>query len=348
MRLQDLLKLQQPAEDLNDLRAQAVSRRALAPRSRPDPMLDIAQEAQACFAAAAESVRGRLHQDQEKVFQGLQFEMTETLKEVEAEHAAHLKFLNSMGLDGKERQRIVREQKSGVLQKEATISNDPILFQLRDINQLNSLETTIRDEPRHRPDAIPVQFRILSRKNEKYGVNKESTPLANTPENFYDLLMGTAEDEFLSDQEPLTQVFAQGKDGCFVLTRNSTNNYEESNASGDCPYAAVVAVTFHNKTEGTKTCSVEFSLSSRNFAGVYGKVDTWETLFETTSESNQTGGEVSFSVPPRRSFILMAVATPAYSRSSTGRRPVVPSGFVRQFLHVGLTHLKEIASCLSN
>lgn len=211
-----------------------------------------------------------------------------------------------------------------------------------------SLEATLRDEPRHRPDAIPVQFRVLSRKNEKYCANKENTPLANTPEVFYDLLMGTAEDELLSDHEPLTQAFAQGKDGCFVLTRNNTNSYEESNASGDDPYAAVVAVTFHNKTEESKTGSVEFSLSSRNFAGVYGKVDTWETLFETTSESNQTGGKVSVSVPPRQSFVLMAVATPAYSRSSTGRRPVVSSDIVRQFLHVGLTHLKEIAACLSN
>lgn len=160
--------------------------------------------------------------------------------------------------------------------------------------------------------------------------------------------MGTAEDELQSDHEPLSQVFAQGKDGCFVLTRNSTNSYEESNASGDAPYAAVVAVTFHNKTEEIQMGSIGFSLSCRNFAGVYGKVDTWETLFETTSESNQIGGEVSFSVPPRRSFILMAVATPYTYRYSSGRRDPIVSDFVVQFIQLGLFHLKEIAACLSH
>ncbi len=245
MRFDDVLALQSTKE----LPIQAVARRVMAPRSCTDPMLEVAQDAQTCFTAAAESVRKRLQQDQAEALEGLQAEKTETLKEGEQQQTAHCEVVRSKGPKGKERQRIVREQKSGVLQQAATISTDPILFQLRDINQLPSLETTLRDEPRHRPDAIPVQFRVLSRKNEKYGVNKESTPLANTPENFYDLLMGTAEDELLSDHEPLTQAFAQGKDGCFVLTRNSTNSYEESNASGDCPYAAVVAVTFHNKKE---------------------------------------------------------------------------------------------------
>lgn len=175
MRFEDLLQ-QQQGETLRDLRTQAVARRVMAPRSCTDPMLEVAQDAQTCFTAAAESVRERFQQDQAEALEGLQAEKTETLKEGEQQQTAHCEVVRSKGPKGKERQRIVREQKSGVLQQAATISTDALLFQLRDINQLNSLEATLREEPRHRPDAIPVQFRILSRRNEKYGVNKENTP----------------------------------------------------------------------------------------------------------------------------------------------------------------------------
>ena len=344
MRFDDVLALQSTKE----VPTQAVARRVMAPRSRTDPMLEVTDEAQDCFKNVVEAVRERLRQDQAEALESLHAEKVETLKEIEQQHSAHCEAIRSKGPEGKDRQSHYREQKCDVLQQAAVVSTEALFFQLHDVNQVDSLKATLHDEVRYRPDALPVHVRIVSRNNENFGAHKWNTPLSNTPENFYDLLMGTADDEVQSDHFPDTQAFAQGQNGCFMFSQNATNSYEESNASGDCPYAAIVAVSFHNSTDENKTCSVEFSLSSRDFAGVYCKIDTWETLFQTTSESHQTGGEVSFSVPPQRDVFLMAVATPAYYRSSTGRRPIVHSDFVRQYLHVGLTHLKEVAVCLSH
>ena len=99
MRFDDVLTLQSTPE----VPTQAVARRVMAPRSRTEPLLEVVEEAKTCFTAAADSVRVRLQQDRAKALEGLQAGKTETLKEVEAESAAHLKTINSMGSEGKER-----------------------------------------------------------------------------------------------------------------------------------------------------------------------------------------------------------------------------------------------------
>lgn len=249
MRLQGLLKLQQPATDINDLRAQSVSCRALAPRSRTDSMLDMAQEAQACFNDQVANVQQRLQREEERSLDLITDAHDVCSKEILYSKEECLNALLSQQVRGRVRQEACQEEKLAYLKEGATIPSDQLLFQLRDVNRVDSLQESIRNEVRYRPDALPLWVRVVSRKNEKYGVNKENTPIANTFEVFYDLLMGTAEDAYQSDHSPYMQAFAQGKDGCFWLKQHSTNSYEESNASGDCPYAAVAAVTFHNKNE---------------------------------------------------------------------------------------------------
>lgn len=86
MRFDDVLALQSAKE----VPTKAVARRAKAPRSRTDPMLEVAHDAQTCFTAAADRGRERLHRDQAEALQRLQAEEKGALNEVENQQAAHL------------------------------------------------------------------------------------------------------------------------------------------------------------------------------------------------------------------------------------------------------------------
>lgn len=350
MRFDDLLKLQ-----TDGLRSQAVGRRALAPRSRTDPMLEVAQEAEVCFEDQVENVRQRLQREEGHSLDAITDVYEACSQEVLHSKEDSLSALEAKHADGESRQAAFQKDQLKQLENTASTSSDALFAQLHEVNQLDSIYSGILNEQRHRPGSIPVLFRILSRKNEKYGANDWSTTLPNTPDAFYSLLMGTADDSYQSDHVPCMQAFAQGEDGAFSFTQCQTNLYDNSHASGTTPCAAVAAVTFQNQTDATQTCPIGFALSSRNFAGLYLKLDDWEPLFQSTSSATTASETAVLTIPPHRNAVLMAVATPYYYRYSyktydrdTKETTTHYSAFVEQFIQLGLFHLKEVAACLSH
>jgi hypothetical protein len=341
MKFANLMSFQKPPQGLEDLHAKATTYAALTPRLRTVFLEECEIEAKECIQ--------NTKQDANKVLQYTCNINIGTLNiQRENTYSAILTLQQN-------RTNILNAKKSSGLQRQASSKNDSLsdfvkaktipdkLAPLKNLNQFDSLKHVFLTQPE---TALPFKFRILSRANEIYGANNWGTRLANTPENFYDLLMGSADDEYHSDLEPVQNTFLQGAAGNFVCNKIFAVPDGYSYATGSAPMAAVGAFAFENITDQDIEKSIKFGLSSYNFAAVYLKTNEWTPLFQSTSNINHDSVRTAdFVLPAHQTATILLVATPyhyLYSSSRGRDAPTTYQSHLVQFLQWDLFGVREM------
>jgi hypothetical protein len=213
-----------------------------------------------------------------------------------------------------------------------------MLAQLQSTTQFDSLIDVLGPHPKA---SLPLRFRILSRANEIYGGNNWTTKLEDTPENFYDLLMGTAANEYHSDVEPVQHCFLQGATGDFICNKMLAAPYDYTAATSTAPMCAVGAFALKNTTDQDIERSINFGLSSYNFSAVYLKIDEWTPLFQSTSNLHHTDiMSADFVVPANQTATILLISTPYYYRYLPQRGTI--QTHVVQFLQWNLFGVREM------
>jgi hypothetical protein len=340
MKFAALLSFQKPPQSLEELHAKVTAIAALTPRSRTDFLEE-------CEAEAKELISWQNQTSNEYLCDSYNICVNSiaTLRSTSC-----IDILNVQGIY----ENILISKKNNDLQQQVNSKNDAlfnfaeatklsdVLAPLQSATQYDSLAEALATRPK---TALPLRFRILSRANESYGANNWTTKLSNTAANFYDLLMGTAADEYHSDFEPTQTPFLQGAAGNFVCNKMFAELYGYNGATSTAPMAAVGAFALENTTNEDQSRSIKFGLSSYNFAAVFLKaqllgVDDWTHLFQTTSNLNHTSVMTAdFVVPANQTATILLVSTPYYYRYYSGS---AYNSHVVQFLQWNLFNVREM------
>jgi hypothetical protein len=336
----DLLQFQKMPQTLEELHAKATAYAALNPRLRTEFLEE-------CEIDAKECIRNKSKDANEN----LQYTYNIGADELSAKKTNACSDIFNMQVNCENTLQI---KKSGGLSRQTFDKNNALsdfvnaatipdrLAQIQSTNQFDSLKRALTPYPE---TALPFRFRILSRANESYGTNNWTTKLANTPENFYDLLMGTADDEYHSDFEPIQNTFLQGTAGNFVCNKMLAAPSGYNSATGTAPMAAVGAFSFVNITNQDVERSIKFGLSSYNFAAVFLKTDEWTPLFQATGTTTHSSVmSADFVVPAGQPATLLLVSTPYYYRYSYSGRdiPTTYQSHIVQFLQWDLFNMREM------
>jgi hypothetical protein len=335
----DLLNFQKTPQTLEELHAKATAYAALNPRLRTEFLEE-------CEIDAKELIQLQ-NQDSENHLQYTYNICVDRLSILKTNSCSDIFDLQV------DHENTLQVKKSKCLQQHVSCKNDALsdfasatiipdrLVSLQHVNQFDSLKHTLTP---YSDTTLPFRFRILSRANEAYGANNWTTKLANTPENFYDLLMGFADDEYHSDFEPIQNTFLQGASGNFVCNKMLAAPSGYNSATGAAPMAAVGAFSFANTTDQDIERSIKFGLSSYNFAAVFLKTDEWTPLFQSTSNLNHTSVmSADFIIPANQIATILLISTPYYYRYSyTGRDGTTYQSHLVQFLQWNLFGVREM------
>lgn len=381
MRFADLLKLQQSgmavppappggtppgAAALEAVHAQAVSEQALNPRACTEPLLAYAQQARKLWTAEWEAAHrqgqttGEDHlaaagEHQTAACVDLFENRIEALNQIEIQKAAAFRTQAAQ----------VRAAQADLAEPAAVPDH---LAPLRDTTQYDSLQGVIKQAAQIPEDALPITFRVLSRKNENYGAN--AWPIlpagVNAPETLFQLLMGTFDDAYQADCVPVQTSFLHGSSGSFVLNQNLAYPVGFNDATGSAPLAAVASLALANTTDSEQVCQLSFALSSYNFAGVFLKAAAWQAaawetavwtpLFQTAANLVHTSVRTEdFTLGPGEHATVLWAATPYYYREShlegnifDGGSHTVYNSHAVQHLQLGILNLREVYRCLSH
>jgi hypothetical protein len=341
MKFAHLMTFQKPPQGLEDLHAKATAYAALTPRLRTAFLEECEFEARGCIQNTNQEANEVLQYIRDTNIGALNTQRENTYSNILTSQQNRTNILNA--------------KKSSGLQRQASSKNDSLsdfvnakkipdkLAPLKNLNQFDSLKHVFLTQPE---TALPFKFRILSRANEIYGANNWSTRLANTPENFYDLLMGSADDEYHSDFEPVQNTFLQGTAGNFVCDKMFAVPDGYNYATGSAPMAAVGAFAFENITDQDIEKSINFGLSSYNFAAVFLKTEEWTPLFQSTSNiSHESVRTADFVVPAHQAATLLLVSTPyhyLYSSSRGRDTTTTYQSHLVQFLQWDLFGVREM------
>jgi hypothetical protein len=337
----DLLQFQKTPQTLEELHAKATAYAALTPRLRTEFLEECEVDAKKLIQSQSQTSKSNLQDTYNIGVDKLDIQKTTACSDifdVQINCENNLQIKKSKGL-----QRQTADKNDALSDfADATIIPDR-LASLQHVNQFDSLKHTLTPYPE---TALPFRFRILSRANETYGTNNWATKLANTPENFYDLLMGSADDEYHSDFEPVQNAFLQGAAGEFVCNKMLAALYGYNSATGAAPMAAVGAFSFENTTGQDFEKSIKFGLSSYNFAAVFLKTDEWTPLFQATGTTTHTSVmSADFVVPANQTATILLVSTPYYYRYSySSRGDTVVQSHIVQFLQWDLFNVREMLS----
>lgn len=370
MRFADLLKLCQvaappaaPAVPLERVHAQAVSKQALNPRSRTEPLLGYAQQARKLWMGQWEAAHQQVHTTG----------AAHLVAATEHQNAACLDLFENRI----EALNHIEIQKSAAFCTQATQAGVALaglaeaarvpdrLAPLRDVNQYDSLQSVINQAPQIPEEALPLTLRVLSRKNERYGANYTVPANPNDPETLFQLLMGDVDDAYQADFAPIQTGFLQGSAGGFLWSQNLSYPVGFNDATGAAPLAAVASLALENTTESAQVCQLSFALSSYNFAGVFLKAATWQTtawetavwtpLFQTTSNLVHISVRTAdFTLEPGEHATVLWAATPYYYRESHLGGSLFEGGttvynsHALQHLQLGIFNLREVHRCLSH
>jgi hypothetical protein len=333
----DLLSFQKPPQSLEELHAKITAVAALTPSSRTDFLEE-------CEAKAKELIKG-LSQNSENDVQDTYNMYSDEITTLKTQLHTSISNVQNNSLNT-----LQARQTSGLQQqnngKDGALSDftdamaiPDVLTPLKSATQYDSLTDAVATIPKA---ALPLRFRILSRANEIYGANNWGTVLPNTAENFYDLLIGTADDVYHSDFEPVQDCFLQGATGDFVCNRMCTELYDYSNANGTAPMAAVGAFAVENTTNEDQSRSINFGLSSYNFASVFLKTDVWTPLFQATSNTYHSSVMTAdFVIPANQTATILLVSTPYYYWYS-GSRSSPAQTHLLQFLQWNIFGIREM------
>jgi hypothetical protein len=327
----DLLQFQKPPQNLKELHAKATAYAALTPRLRTEFLEECEVDAKEIIQLQSQTFESNLQNTYNIGVNSVIFKKMNTCSDIFEAQIDCENILTTKKSSGVQKQSF---NKNNALSDfaNATIIPDK-LTPLQNVNQFDSLKQILTP---HSKTALPFRFRILSRANEAYGANNWSTKLANTSENFYDLLMGTTEDEYHSDFEPVQNTFLQGTAGNFICTKIFAAPSGYNIATGTAPMAAVGAFSFKNITDQDVERSLKFGLSTYNFAAVFLKTDEWTPLFQSTSNLYHSSVMSSdFVVPANQTATILLVSTPYYYKYSTNSHIV-------QFLQWNLFGIREM------
>jgi hypothetical protein len=335
----DLLQFQKMPQTLEELHAKATAYAALNPRLRTEFLNECEVDAKECIRNKSQSSESNLQYTYNIDVDSLNFQKTIACSDIFNAQVNCENTLQIKKSGGLSRQTFDKNEALSDFANAATIPNRRV--QLQSTNQFDSLKRALTPYPE---TALPFRFRILSRANETYGTNNWTTKLANTPENFYDLLIGTTDDEYHSDFEPVQNTFLQGAAGNFVCNKMLAAPYGYNSATGTAPMAAVGAFSFENITNQDVERSIKFGLSSYNFAAVFLKTDECTPLFQATGTTTHTSVmSADFVVPAGQTAIILLVSTPYYYRYSySGRDGTTYQSHLMQFLQWDLFNVREM------
>jgi hypothetical protein len=339
MKFANLRTFQKPPQGLEDLHAKATAYAALTPRLRTAFLEECEVEAKECIQNTNQEASEALQYACNTNIGVLNTRQENTYSNILTSQQNRANILNTKKSSGLQRQSF---NKNNALSEFVNAKKIPDkLAPLKNLNQFDSLKHVFLTQPE---TALPFKFRILSRANEIYGANNWGTRLANTAENFYDLLMGTVEDEYHSDLEPVQNTFLQGATGNFICNKMFAVPDGYNHATGSAPMAAIGAFTFENITDQDIERSINFGLSSYNFAAVYLKTDEWTPLFQSTSNiSHDSARTADFVVPAHQTATLLLVSTPYYYLYSLrGRDGTTYQSHLVQFLQWNLFGVREM------
>jgi hypothetical protein len=335
------MTFQKPPQSLEELQAKAAAYAALTPRLRTAFLKECEVEARECIQNTKQEANEVLQYTLSTNVNALNTQQENTHSDIQNAQQNRANILNTKKASGLQRQASSKNDFLSDFIKAKTIPDK--LAPLKNLNQFDSLKHVFRAQPE---TALPFKFRILSRANEIYGANNWSTRLANTPENFYDLLMGSADDEYHSDFEPVQNTFLQGAAGNFVCDKMFAVPDGYNQATGSAPMAAVGAFAFENITDQNIERSIKFGLSSYNFAAVYLKIDEWTPLFQSTSNiSHDSVRTADFVVPAHQTATILLVSTPyhyLYSSSRGRDTTTTYQSHLVQFLQWDLFGVREM------
>jgi hypothetical protein len=344
MKFADLLSFQKHSQGLDELHAKLTALAALNPRSRTEFLEGCEVEAKDLIAARSHDSDDYLTDTYNICVEQINALKSQSCTDIIGVQNSYENILNLKRADGL--QRHAADKNNALHDFTNAITVPDVLSLLRSANQYDSLVDALL--PRHQ-SSLSFRFRILSRKNESYGANNWATLLSNTAENFYDLLMGAADDEYHSDLELVQNCFLQGTNGNFVCNKMFSAPAGYNYATGTAPMAAVGAFSLENVTDQDVEKSLKFGLSSYNFAAVFLKLDEWTPLFQTASNLHHSSVmSADFIVPANQTATILLVSTPYYYRYSvtTGGRgdPVVTTynSHLAQFLQWNIFGIREM------
>jgi hypothetical protein len=343
MKFADLLSFQKPTQNLEELHAKLDAVAALNPRSRTEFLEGCEIDAKDLIAARSNDSGYYLTDTYNICVEQINALKSQSCTDILDVQNSYENILNSKRADGL--QRHAADKNNALTDFTNAITIPDVFAPLQSTNQYDSLADAFLPRPQ---TSLPFRFRILSRKNEAYGANNWATLLSNTAENFYDLLLGTADDEYHSDLEPVQNCFLQGMPGNFVCNKMFSELYGYNNATGTAPMAAVGAFSIENTTNEEVSKSIKFGLSSYNFAAVYLKTDEWTPLFQATGNTiHSSVMSADFIIPANQTATILLVSTPYYYRYyySGGRdsSPYYNSHLV-QFLQWNVFCVREMLS----
>jgi hypothetical protein len=334
----DLLQFQKTPQSLEELHAKATAYAALKPRLRSEFLEECEFETKELLLNKVQDANENLQHTHNIGVDELNAQKVDACTDIFSTQLDSENTLQIKKSKGLHRQFFSKNNALSDFAKTATINR---LEPLQSANQFDSLIDALGPHPQ---TALPLKFRILSRANEIYDANNWATKLDDTPENFFELLMGTAADEYHSDLEPVQNCFLQGATGDFVCNKIFAAPDGYNGATGTAPMCAVGAFALKNTTAEDLPRSISFGLSSYKFSTVYLKTDVWTPLFQSTSNIHRTATMTAdFVVPANQTATILLVSTPYhYLHSTRGGDGTIYQSHLVQFLQWNLFGVREM------
>jgi hypothetical protein len=311
----DLLQFQRPTQSLEELHANVMAIANLNPRSRTEFVEECEMDAKDLITKENQESNEYLSHTYNICNDAIISLKTQSCADILMAQNNHENALLAKKLNGLEEH--TNNKNGALVELIAAMPLPDVMEPLRLINQYDSLQDVLKPFLK---TALPFRFRLLSRANEIYGANNWETNLENIAENFYDLLTGAADDAYHADFEPVQDLFFQGVDGNFCCNKMLSSPYNYSGGTSTAPMAAVGTFSLKNITAEDQPRSINFALSSYNFAAVFIKIDEWTPLFQATNNTyHSTVMTADFVVPAYQTATILLVSTPYYYRYSNGR-----------------------------